>query len=156
MGSHDPSSTPLREAALAAVAARLADLLRDAAIERARRAFVDTDAEALPRLIVSGTDWIADITQEPGATHYSIGVTVAGYVAGADDLAAEQALSVLHASVVAALAGWTPDEAGLGDVVEHTASFRLYSADESARPAGEFVARFSLLAVAPTGQLFTP
>ena len=144
--------TPLREAALAAVPARLAAAVPDAVTERARRAPVDTDAEVLPRLVVTGADWTADTTQQPGATHYTIGFDVVGYAGGATDLAAEQAVSSLHAAVVVALAGWTPDAAGLSDVAEDSASFRTYAADESARPAGAFVARFSLLAVAPTGQ----
>ena len=42
-------STALREAALAAVAARLTAILPDAVVERARRAPVDTDSDALPR-----------------------------------------------------------------------------------------------------------
>ena len=148
--------TPLREAALAAVAARLAAAVPGATIERARRAPVDTDAEPLPRLIVTGTDWTADTTQQPGVTHYNIGFDVVGYAGGGTDLAAEQAVSALHAAVLAALAGWTPDATGLSDVAEDSASFRTYAADESARPAGAFVARFSLLAVAPTGQPFSP
>lgn len=147
--------TPLREAALAAVAAQLASAVPGATVERARRAPVDTDAEALPRLIVTGTDWAADTTQQPGATHYTIGFDVVGYAGAATDLGAEQAVSALHAAVITALAGWTPDAGGISDVAEDSASFRTYAADESARPAGAFVARFSLLAVAPTGQPFT-
>ena len=66
-------------------------------------------------------------------------------------LAAEQALSLLHARSVTALAGWTPSTPGLGDVAEQGAEFRLYEAEDSARPAGEFLARFTILAVGPTG-----
>ena len=147
--------TPLREAALAAVTVRLATTVAGAVVERARRAPVDTDSEALPRLIVTGTKWTADLTQEPGITHYAIGFDVIGYVSAATDVAAEQAVSALHAAVLSALASWTPDAAGLSDVEEEGAVFRAYAADESARPAGAFAARFSLLAVAPTGQPFT-
>lgn len=142
---------PLREAALAAVAERLAAQLPDAAVERARRAPVDVDAEALPRLVVSGGDMDADDSQEPGRTHYTLGFSVTGYAAGATDVAAEQALSSLHARAVTALARWTPAAAGLGDVAEIGGEFRLYEADEAERPAGEFVARFSMLAVGPAG-----
>lgn len=144
-------TVPLREAALAAIAARLAFSLPDAAVERARRAPVDTDAETLPRLVLRGDDLEADDTAEPSRTHYTIGFAVTGFVAAATDLAAEEALSLLHARVVSALAGWTPTDPGLGDVAERRAEFALYAADESARPAGEFLARFSILAVAPTG-----
>ena len=57
---------PLRAAALAALAARLAAQLPIVVLERARRAPVDTDTEALPRLVLTGTDWEADETAEPG------------------------------------------------------------------------------------------
>lgn len=142
---------PLREAALAAVAARLLAHLPDVVTERARRASVDVDADSLPRLVVTGGDMTADDSMEPGRTHYAVQVLVAGVVNAASDLAAEQALSVLHARVVDALAGWTPAEPGLGDLAEQGAEFRLYDAEESAQPAGEFLARFSLLAVSPAG-----
>jgi hypothetical protein len=144
-------TVPLREAALAAIADRLAMQLPDIAVERARRAAVDTDAETLPRLVVRGDDLEADDTQEPGRTHYRIGFGVSGFAAGTTDLAAEQALSLLHARTVAALAGWTPSSPGLGDVAEGGAEFRLYDAEDSARPAGEFLARFTMLAVGPAG-----
>jgi hypothetical protein len=149
-------TTPLREAALAAIASRLTTILTDASVERARRAPVDTDRETLPRLVVRGEDWEADTSQEPGQTHWTIGFSVSGFAGAASDLAAEQALSDLHARVVAALAAWTPDTAGLGDVVEQGAEFRLYDADESAKPAGEFIARFSLLAVAASAAPWAP
>jgi len=134
---------PLREAALAAIADRLAIALPDVVMERARRAPVDVDAELLPRLILRGEDWQADDTEEPGRTHYHLGFSVTGFASATTDLAAEQALSLLHARVVEALAGWTPSTAGLGDVAEQGAEFSL--------PAGEFLARFSLLAIGPAG-----
>jgi hypothetical protein len=142
---------PLREAALAAVAERFAAQLPDVAVERARRAPVDTDAEPLPRLVIRGDDLEADDTQEPGRTHYRIGFGVSGFAWGTTHLAAEQALSLLHTRTVAALAGWTPATPGLGDVAEQGAEFRLYDAEDSARPAGEFLARFTILAVGPVG-----
>ena len=67
------------------------------------------------------------------------------------DLAIEQALSTLHARVVAALVGWTPQLPGIGEVSEEGAEFRLYDADESAKPAGEFAARFSVLCIGGLG-----
>jgi hypothetical protein len=146
---------PLREAALAAIAARLATTLPDVVVERARRAAVDTDAETLPRLVLRGDDLDADDSQEPGRTHYQIGFVVAGYAAGSTDLAAEQALSLLHARVVAALAGWTPSDPGLGDVAERRTEFVLYAAEDSARPTGEFQTRFVMLVVAPSGGPFS-
>ena len=58
--------TPLREAALTAIAARLAGQLPDVPLERARRSPVDTDKEPMPRLVLTGTDWEADEAAEPG------------------------------------------------------------------------------------------
>ena len=149
-------STPLREAALAAIAARLTSQLSGVTVERARRAPVDTDAEHLPRVVLTATDWTADETVEPLATHYTLAFVVSGYVRGSSDLAIEQALSALHARVVAALAGWTPAVSGVGDVAEEGAEIRLYDADESAKPAGEVLARFSMLAIAPLGSPYLP
>ena len=144
-------TVPLREAAIAAVAARLLAQLPDAATERARRAPVDVDADSLPRLLVTGGDMAADNTMEPGRTHYAIDVQVVGVVVDLTDEATEQALSLLHARVVDALAGWTPTTPGLGDLVEQGAEFRLYDTEDSARPAGEFLARFTIIAVGPAG-----
>ena len=149
-------STPIREAALAAIADRLTTELPGTVLERARRALVDIDKEPLPRLVLTGTDWEADETAEPGSTHYTMGFVVAGYIRDTTDLGVEQGLSDLHASVVAALAGWTPTVDGLGEATEQGAEFRLYETDESAKPAGEFLARFSMLAIAPLGSPFIP
>ena len=148
--------TPIRETALAAIADRLAAELPDAVLERARRAQVDTDKEAMPRLVLTGTDWEADETAEPGSTHYTLGFVVAGYVRDTTDLGVEQGLSDLHASVVTVLAGWTPAIDGLGEAAEQGAEFRLYDTYESAKPAGEFIARFSMLAIAPLGAPYLP
>ena len=148
--------TPIREAALAAIADRLTSELPGAVLERARRVPVDTDKEPLPCLVLTGTDWEADENAEPGSTHYSLGFAVAGYVRDATDLAVEQGLSVLHASLIAALAGWTPALDGLGEVSEQGAEFRLYDTDESAKPAGEVVARFTMLAIVPLGSPYLP
>ncbi|MFM7421404.1 MAG: hypothetical protein ACKO54_17140 [Alphaproteobacteria bacterium] len=142
---------PLREATLASIAERIISGLPDVALDRARRAPVDVEAETLPRLVLRGEEIEADDTQEPGRTHYRIGFVVSGFAAGASDLAAEQALSTLHARLVSLLAAWTPAAPGLGDVAEQGAEFRMYDTEESARPAGEFLARFSILAIGPSG-----
>lgn len=144
-------STALREAALASIASRLGAQLPTVPLERARRAEVDTDAEALPRLVLRGTGLQADEEAEPGRTHYTLGFEVAGYASGSTDLAAEQALSDLHAQVVAALTGWDSDAAGVGAVTEDGADFDLFDPLESSKPAGVFVARFTILAVGPAG-----
>jgi hypothetical protein len=59
--------------------------------------------------------------------------------------------SLLRRRLVSLLAGWTPAAPGLGDVVEQGAEFRMYDTEESALPAGEFLARFSILAIGPNG-----
>ena len=142
--------TPVVEAALAAIAARLASAVPGAAVERARRSPVDLEAETLPRLVLQVDSLDADSTADPGTTHYRLGVIVVGTTSGGSDLAAQQAVISLHASVVAALAGWTAATPGLGDVVELGAEFLLHDVEQSAAPAGEFTARFEMLAIAPT------
>ncbi len=144
-------TSPVTEAALAAITARLVAALPSVAVERARRAPVDIESEALPRLVLHVDSLEADASAEPGATHYRIGLTVVGTAIGTGDLDAQQAVLTLHASVVAALAGWTPSTTGLGDVAELGADFLLHDVDQSATPAGEFAARFELLAVTTTG-----
>ena len=144
-------STALREAALAVLATRLAAQITTATVERARRGPVDTDTESLPRLVLTGADWTADEGAEPLTVHYTLGFVVVGYAAARTGLATEQALSALHASVVAALAGWTPSTAGLGEPAEEGAEFRLFDTEESAKPAGEFTARFNMLCLAAIG-----
>lgn len=144
-------TAPVVEAALAAIAARLASAVPGAAVERARRSPVDLDAETLPRLVLQVDSLDADGTAEPGSTHYRLSFIVVGTANGASDLTAQQAVLSLHASVVAALAGWTPSTAGLGDVAELGADYLLHDVDQSATPTGEFAGRFEMLAVAPTG-----
>lgn len=141
--------TALRETALAAIAARLTAQVTTATVERARIAPVDIDKESLPRLVVTGTDWTPDETAEPLAVHYTLGFVVTGYVRARSALLAEQALSELQASTIAALAGWTPTTANLGEPAQDGTEFRLYDAEESAKPAGEFTARFTMLCLGP-------
>ena len=143
--------TAIREVALAAIATRLTAEVPTATVERSRRSPVDTDTETLPRLVLTGTDWNADETAEPLIVHYTLGFAVTGYARGISDLATEQAVTDLHAKVVDALAGWTPTTANLGQPSEEGADHRLFDADESAKPAGEFTARFSMLVLAPLG-----
>jgi hypothetical protein len=140
-------AVPIREAALAAVETRLRLALPGIAVERARRAPVDIDRETLPRLIVSEDGWQGDATQSPSALHATLGIAVQGLVTAASDLACDQALSTLHARVVAALAGYTPPDLGLADIAEQDSDFALLDAEDSLRPAGEFTARFALLTI---------
>ncbi len=141
--------TALRETALAAIAARLTAQVPGATVERARRAPVDIDKETLPRLVLAATDWAADESVEPLVVHYTLAFTVAGYARARTDLAAEQALSELHASAAAALSGWTPTDAGLSSPQQEDSEMRLYDADESDNPAGEFALRFTMLCTGP-------
>lgn len=143
-------TTPIREAALAAIAARL-EIETSATVERSRRAPVDLAKDDLPHLNLEPGDWTADVTQEPLQTHYTLGFTVTGHVRARTDLAADQALSELHAATVAALAGWLPDIDGMDQPIEEGASIALLAADESEKPAGRFEARFSVLLIAATG-----
>lgn len=141
----------LREAALATVTARLIAQLPDVVVERARRSAVDADADPLPLLVVTGEDLHADDSVEPGATHYRVGFSVSGYARASTDLGAEQALSHLHARVVAALVRWTPSDPGLTGPAEQDTTFLLFDAEDASQPAGSFFTRFTLLAVGPTG-----
>lgn len=147
--------TALRETALAAIAARLTSQIATATVERARRAPVDTDKESLPRLVLTGGDLAADETAEPGMTHYTFDFAVAGYAKARTDLALEQALSELQAKVTAALAGWEPGTDNIGNTTEIGAEFTLADAEESKTPAGSFVARFSILLIAATGNPYS-
>lgn len=143
-------TTPIREAALAAIAARLG-AQTTATVERSRRAAVDAAKDSLPHINVIPTDWTSDVTQEPGQTHYGLGVTIVGHVRARTDLLADQALSALHAETVAALAGWLPDVDGMDQPIEEGAELRLLDAEESTVPVGRFEARFSVLLIAATG-----
>jgi hypothetical protein len=143
--------TAMRETAIAAITARLAAQLTGVAVERARFGDVDTDNEPLPRLLVTAGDLAADESAEPLVVHYTLSFTVQGWCTVARGTAAQvdQATSELHARTVAALSGWTPAEAGIGEPAEEGAEMRVVPSDESAKPLGEFTARFSLLILGP-------
>lgn len=145
--------TPLRESILAAVAARLEAQIPAVPVERARRAQVDLGE--MPRLVVRGQEATPDEGQSPGETFWTFGFTVTGYAKGATDLAAEQALSQLHADVMAAL---QMAELGPASVMPTPgpADVRLYEVDLSAVPAGDFTVAFQALAVAPTASPYAP
>ena len=148
-------TTPIREAAVAAIATRLAAQIPTATVQRSRRAPVDVDNESLPRLVIEPGDWSADLTAEPLITHYTMPFTILGYVSARTDLLADQALSDLHAATVAALATWAPDVDGMDTPIEEGADIGLLPADESAKPVGRFEARFNLLITAATGAPYT-
>lgn len=145
--------TPLRESILAAAATRLAAAITDVPVERARRA--PPALNEFPRLILRGLSAQPDPTQSPMETFWTFEFEVSGYVTAATDLAAEQALSDLHARVMAAL-----ENADLGPgAVQPTAGvaeLALYSADDSKTPAGQFSVIFQALSIAPTASPYAP
>jgi hypothetical protein len=93
-----------REAALAAIAARLTAQLSGVAVERGRRSMIGAE-EALPRVVlVQG----GHEEQEPdafGTVLMRCDAMVEGYAAAATDAALEAALNDLHARCAAALMG---------------------------------------------------
>ena len=138
--------TPIREAVLAAIAARLTAQLTGVTVLRSYRATLDP--RQCPAVILTGTSMDADEDMSFGETQWRIGFAVAGYITATTDLGADQALSDLHARVVAALQDY---DLGPGFVQSNlsTAQFELYPAEESAKPAGEFSANFEALAMTP-------
>jgi hypothetical protein len=150
--------TPIREYLLAAVANRLAEMIPDVPVERARRAVPNEDIEGeFPRLIVRGGDLMSSDGEGYGETTYTVGAVVTGYAKASpyeddQDLSCEQALSALHAQVVAALMGWQPDGTDLNEVRDGGgADFIVYDLEESAVAAGEFSATFEAVSIRPTG-----
>jgi len=145
--------TPLRESVLAAAAARLAEIITDVPVERARRSM--PTLEQMPMLVVHGGGASPDNSQSPGETFWTFGFTVTAYFKGADDLAAEQAGSEIHARILVAL-----EYADLGPAsVQPTAGqaeIILYSAEDSTKPAGQLVVPFEALAIAPTSYPYAP
>ncbi len=145
--------TALRESVLAAAAARLAAIITDVPVERARRS--PPPIEQFPRLLVHGGGAMPDQSQSPGETFWTFSFTVTGYVSASSDLAAEQALSALHARVMVAM-----ESADLGPgAVQPTAGgaeMALYAAEDSAKPAGQFTVAFEALAIAPTASPYAP
>lgn len=145
--------TPLRESVLAAVADRLQDMIPGVPVERARRAPVGIDER--PRLVVRGGDAAADESQSPMETFWTFGVSVSGYVAAASDLAAEQALSTLHAQVMEALQAVDLGPASVQPTIG-LAEMALYDSADSSAPAGQFTIILEALAVAPTAHPYAP
>lgn len=140
--------TPLREAVLAAVAARLATHLPAVTVERARRGEV-TPGEA-PILVLTGGDMTPDQGQEPTVTHWTVEFFLQGWATGPDDLTAEQALSQLHADAVAAFEAWFPEDPQIQVTAGETV-FESYDPEDSSPPFGAFAMRCSALAFAPSG-----
>ncbi|GGG51691.1 hypothetical protein GCM10010964_43590 [Caldovatus sediminis] len=101
-------TVPAREAALAAIAARLAAALPDVPVERGRRSVVAE--QECPRLVLRMGGHREDPADAFGAIRLDCEAAIEGYVAapdGADDpdAALEAALNELHARCAAALLG---------------------------------------------------
>lgn len=142
-------ATSVREYVLTATVARLVDQIPTATVERSRRAAVDTDRETLPRLVVTMPGWEADDTQGHGVVFYNAELLVTGYAGADTDAEADAALDQLNAAVQGALGDWTLTAWDVDAPASTGVDFRLFDAEESSRPAGEFTARFAMkLAVA--------
>ena len=103
-----------REAALAAIAARLTAQLSGVAVERARRSPIDA-GDTLPRvvLVMGGHE-----EQDPDAVGMVLmrcTAQVEGYVSAATDALLEGAINDLHARCAAALAGVEIAYGSVGD-----------------------------------------
>jgi len=138
--------TPIREAVLAAVAARLTAQLVGVKIFRARRAPID--ARDCPAVVLRGGQMSAEEDQSFGECMWRIGFSVTGMFTATTDLSAEQAGSELHGKVIAALQGYDLGQATIQPNVL-TTDFDLYAVEDSAVPAGEFNAEFEAMAITP-------
>lgn len=95
--------TPLREAAVAAIAATLAAAMPAAPVERNRRSPVDVDDETLPRFVIRDGAHQVLPSDAHGLTLYRVEVLVEGWARAESDAALGAALHAAHAVVVAAL-----------------------------------------------------
>lgn len=136
--------TSVREHVLDSAVTLLAAAIPTATVERSRRAAVDTDRETLPRLIITMPGWESDETQGHGVVFYTAELQVAGYARGDTDAEADAALDQLNAAVQGAMGAWTPTGWDVDAPASLGVDFRLFDAEESSRPAGEFTARFSM------------
>lgn len=132
------------EAVKAALEAEFTDLT----VERTRRAPVDAEEE-FPRIVILPTTAVPDDTQSPGETFWRFNFVVQGYAAGADDPEAEYAQMEMHGRVIAAL---NSAELGAPTVMATagTGEYGLYSALESALPAGQFSVNYEVLVMVPS------
>lgn len=144
------TARPIREVLIAAVHAQLTGATT-ATVQRSRRADVDTQQETLPILLVHLTAMNADPTAEATLLHWDCTVEITGLAGGRTDALADQAVSDLHAAVVAALDGWSPNDSTFDQFAAGSCEFRMHQADESPAPVGEFAASFTIRAIAASG-----
>lgn len=143
---------PIREMLLAAVHARLSNAIPTAAVHRSRRSPIDTEAEALPVLVVHLTRMDAQLeAMTPTETHYRCAIEVQGVAEGDTDAEADEAVSQLHADVIAALDGWALQPNTVDELAAGPGEFKMHDADESARPTGEFLVELTCTAIVTTG-----
>jgi hypothetical protein len=133
--------TPLREAALAAIAAQLAAALPSVPVERNRRAMPDLVHEALPRLALLDGDHQVPGSDAFGTVLYRVQAMVVGHVSAATDAALGAALNDLHAAVVAAICNQEILVAGEQNIWPQEEGMQLipFAAEESSRPFMGFV-----------------
>lgn len=93
-----------REAALAAIAARLTSQLTGVAVERGRRSMIGID-EALPRVVLTQGGHEEQEPDAVGLVLMQCTALVEGYVSAGTDAALEAAINDLHARCAAALMG---------------------------------------------------
>ena len=141
------------DAALEAVAERLTDAIPEVPVETDRRS--DVPDEDFPRLVVVDEGDEPDHTQSPGETFYRLIIAVTGYARAygteAPDTEARQAVNALRAQVIQALHGYQSPDGVVVDAIEASCDRRIYDADESTLPAGEFTSRWSIVTVTPAG-----
>ena len=145
---------PARDVVLDAIKDRLAALVGGLVVERGRRSPVDPNTDTLPLAALTGTDWTPDETVEPGSTHYTLGFNVTTTVTAPSDGELDAAQSAIHADIIGALVGWTPDVPGVGDVVEGETEFLPVDDEDSSKPLAEVSSNFTILVVLPRGQLW--
>lgn len=103
-----------REAAMAALATRLASQLSGVVVERARRSMIGAD-DTLPRVVLTmgGHEEVPEDANQTVLMRCT--ADVEGYVSAASDAALEAALNDLHARCAAALLGAEIAYGSIGD-----------------------------------------
>jgi hypothetical protein len=139
------ATTAFREAAFAAIAARLSSQLSGVAIERNRRGAINPE-EALPRVILRDGGHSAEEDDAFGRILYRVEAVVEGHATAATDAAQGPAVNDLHARVVAALIGVELTVGVAGGSIwmqERSTEVVMPDADTAATPTPAFVSVFA-------------
>lgn len=145
--SEPSADTPtVWDAALEAVAERLREVITDVPVETDRRS--EPADDEFPLLVVTQEDDEPDNGEILGDTIYHQTIAVSGFhrAFGTQnpETEARRAVNRLRARVVMALLeSWAFPEP-IEQVLEASCETTFYDAEESALPAGEFTARFTL------------